>query len=117
MKPHESIIATDSEVLHCYGQLALKVAAMVQLAKDKNWGALPDVETQCVAIVARLQVIEPIETLDSKEKAEARRLILRIQADQTLVSGMVKPQLEALVENMAALQARQSLGKAYRMSH
>jgi flagellar protein FliT len=117
MKKQEPTMATTSEVLHCYTQLASKVAKMVQLAKDKNWGALPDAEAQCAAIVARLQVIEPTATLSPTEMAEARRLIAAIHADQAIVSGIVKPQLEQLVENMSALQARKSLGKAYRTSH
>jgi flagellar protein FliT len=117
MNRQEPTVDTTSEVMHCYVQLASKVAKMVQLAKDKNWGALPDAEARCAAIVARLQVIEPTQTLSPTEMAEARRLIACIQSDQATVSSIVKPQLEQLVENMSALQARKSLDKAYRTSH
>jgi len=104
-------MATNSEVLHCYGQLATKVAQMVEFARNKRWGELPDAEAACAVIVGRLQVIAPIATLSSAQAA--CRLIARIQADQAIVNGIVKPQLDELVENMSSLQHSKSLSKAY----
>lgn len=106
-------MATNSEVLHCYGQLATKVAQMVEFARNKRWGELPDAEAECAVIVGRLQVIAPIATLSSAQAQEACRLIARIQTDQAIVNGIVKPQLDELVENMSSLQHRKSLSKAY----
>lgn len=110
-------MATNSEVLHCYAQLATKVAQMVEFAQNKRWGELPGAEAECAAIVGRLQVIEPIATLSPAQAEDACRLIARIQADQAIVNGIVKPQLDQLVENMSALQHRKSLGKAYGHAH
>lgn len=106
-------MATNSEVLHCYGQLATKVAQMVEFARNKRWGELPGAEAECAAIVGRLQVIEPIATLSPTQAQDACRLIARIQADQATVNGIVKPELDTLVESMSALQHRKSLDKAY----
>lgn len=110
-------MAHPRDIVHCYGQLAATVAQMVVLAQAKDWGALPAAEAQCAAIVERLRAIEPTVTLGPADTAEAQRLILCIQADQAIVSGIVKPQLEQLLENMSALQQRKSLDKAYGHAH
>lgn len=110
-------MAHSRDIVHCYGQLAATMAQMVLLAQAKDWGALPAAEAQCAAIVERLRVIEPTVTLAPADAAEAQRLIIRIQSDQATVSGIVKPQLEQLVDNMSALQQRKSLGKAYGQAH
>ncbi|MGJ7491245.1 flagellar protein FliT [Variovorax sp. ZT4R33] len=117
MKNQQSTIVATSEVVHCYVQLAAKVAQMVQFAQARNWGELPAAEAQCTAIVERLRVIEPGAMLDRAQSDQAQRLIRRIQADQTIVSEIVKPQLVQLVENMSALQHRKSLDKAYGQAH
>lgn len=106
-------MATNSEVLHCYEQLATKVAQMVEFAQNKRWGELPDAEAACAAIVARLREIEPNATLSPTQAEEACRRIAGIQADQAIVNSIVKPQLDQLVDNMSALQHRKSLTKAY----
>jgi flagellar protein FliT len=110
-------MAHPRDIVHSYGQLAATMAQMVLLAQAKDWGALPAAEAQCAAIVERLRVIGPTVTLGPADAAEAQRLIIRIQSDQAIVSGIVKPQLEQLVENMSALQQRKSLDKAYGQAH
>lgn len=110
-------MAHPRDIVHCYGQLASIAAQMVVLAQAKNWGALPAAEAQCAAIVERLRAIEPIVTLAPADVAEAQRLILSIQADQAIVNGIVRPQLDQLVESMSALQHRKSLDKAYGHAH
>jgi flagellar protein FliT len=117
MKNLEGVMAINSEVLHCYAQLATKVAQMVEFAQSERWGELPGAEAECAAIVGRLQVIEPNAKLSPSQSEDACRLIGRIQADQALVNGIVKPQLDQLVETMSALQHRKSLGKAYGQGH
>lgn len=106
-------MATPADVMHCYSQIAATVALMVQLATDKKWGELPEAEAHCASIVAQLKRIEPTVTLSPTQVAEVRLLITKINADQAMVSGIVKPQLEQLLENMGALQQRKNLGKAY----
>ena len=39
-------MATRSEVVHCYGQLASGVARMAELARAKDWGRLPALEAE-----------------------------------------------------------------------
>jgi flagellar protein FliT len=113
----EPLMASPRDIVHCYGQLASTMAQMVVLAQAKDWGALPAVEAQCAAIVDRLRVIEPIVALGPADAAEAQRLIAGIQSDQAIVNGLVKPQLERLMENMSVLQHRKSLDKAYGQAH
>jgi flagellar protein FliT len=110
-------MASPRDIVHCYGQLASTMAQMVVLAQARNWGALPAAEAQCAAIVDRLRAIEPTVALGPADAAEARRLIVCIQADQAIVNGLVKPQLERLMENMSVLQQRKSLDKAYGQAH
>lgn len=110
-------MASPRDIVHCYGQLASATAQMVVLAQAKNWGALPAVEAQCAAIVEQLRTLEPTVALGPADVAEAQRLIVCIQADQAIVNGLVKPQLERLMENMSALQQRKTLDKAYGLAH
>lgn len=110
-------MATRSEVVHCYGQLASGVALMAELARSKEWGRLPALEEQCAAIVDRLKVLVPLEPLEPSQLEETLRLIERIRADQDEVCGLVKPQIEQLIAHMSYLQQRRSLGKAYGPPH
>ena len=110
-------MATRSEVVHCYGQLASGVALMAQLARAKDWGRLPALEAQCAAIVERLKILQPMEALEPAEFEEALRLIDCIRADQQEVSGLVKPQIEQLLARMSYLSQQRSLGKAYGPPH
>jgi flagellar protein FliT len=110
-------MASPRDIVHCYGQLASTVAQMVVLAQAMDWGALPAAQAQCAAIVDRLRAIEPTVVLGPADAAEAQRLIICIQSDQAIVNGIVKPQLERLVEKMSVLQQRKSLDKAYGKAH
>ena len=110
-------MATRSEVVHCYGQLASGVARMAELARAREWGDLPALEEQCAAIVERLKLLVPRETLEPSQFEEALRLIERIRADQEEVSGLIKPQIEQLIARMGYLQQQRSLGKAYGPAH
>jgi len=110
-------MATTSEVVHCYDQLAARVALMAELARTKDWGRLPELEAQCSALVERLKVIQPLETLEPAQFEETRRLIERIRADQDEVCGLVKPQIEQLISRMSHLSQQRSLGRAYGPHH
>jgi flagellar protein FliT len=110
-------MATRSEVIHCYTRLAACLALMVELARAKEWGRLPELELQCAAIVDRLKVVEPMEYLDPDQVQEARRLMERIHDDQDEVCQLVKPQLEKLVARMSFLQQQKNLDKVYGPPH
>lgn len=110
-------MAVSSEVVHCYGQLASRVAFMAELAREKEWGRLPELEVQCNEIVDRLKVLQPLETLDPAQFEETRRLMARIRADQDEVCGLVKPQIEQLISRMTMLSQQRSLGRAYGPQH
>ena len=116
MRPNESTkeeMATRSEVVHCYSQLALSVSLMAELARAKEWGRLPALEVECASIVDRLKVLQPLESLEPTQFDEARRLIEIIRADQEEVCKLVKPQIVQLIERMGYLSQQRSLGRAY----
>lgn len=102
-----------NEVIDCYGELASRLSLMAQLARDKEWGRLPELETQCAAVTARLKAIGPTDPLEPKQLEEAQRLMRQIRADHEEVSRLVRPQLERLMAAMAHLQKQKCLDKAY----
>ena len=110
-------MAVTSEVVHCYSELATRVSLMAELARGKEWGRLPELETQCAALVDRLKVLQPMEVLEPAQYDEMRRLIARIRVDQDEVSGLVKPEIEQLIARMSSLHQQQTLGKAYGSAH
>ena len=110
-------MATRSEVVHCYGQLAARFASMAQLARAREWGQLPELEAQCAALVDRLKLFKPLDALDADELREALRLIDRIRADQAEVSGLIQPQIDDLLSRMSYLSQQRSLGRAYGPAH
>ncbi|WP_256856649.1 flagellar protein FliT [Variovorax sp. KK3] len=109
-------MAASSEVVHCYAQLASTLSLMVTLARAREWDRLPELEAQCNALVDRLRVVSPQETLDPAQVEEARGLMRRIRADQQTVCELVKPQLASLVAHMADLQKRSEIDRAYGLS-
>lgn len=103
----------QSEVMHCYEQIAPLTERMLLLARTKQWGALPALETQYSGMVERLKVIEPLETLDEAQTARKYQLLSRITANSTEIFGMVMPQLTKLVTLMQSLEQQQSLERTY----
>lgn len=106
-------MASSSEVVHGYGQLASVMARMVALARAGEWGQLPELEVACSEQVRRLQAGAPVAALEPAQQVQARQLAERIHADQDEVCRLVKPQLEQLVRDMAQLQKARELEKAY----
>lgn len=100
------------EVIHCYGELASAMSLMASLARASEWDRLPELEARCAALVDRLKAVGAV-SLDAAQLDHVRGLIVRIHADQDEVCGLVKPQLERLVDKMAQLQNRSDLGRAY----
>ena len=110
-------MSVNSEVVYCYDRLATITARMLELSREEEWGQLPGIESLCAALVARLKEIEPDTTLDSFQRDEVRRSLLRVRTDQEEVCRLVKPQLRILLTSIASLQHQDSLKKAYGTSH
>ncbi len=106
-------MGSQSEVMHCYEQIAPLTERMLLLARTKQWGALPTLEAQYSGMVDRLKVIEPLETLDEAQAARKYQLLSRITANSTEIFGMVMPQLTKLVTLMKSLEQQQSLERTY----
>ena len=106
-------MSSQSEVMHCYEQIALLTERMLMLARTGQWGALPALEAQCSDTVDRLKAIEPQETLDEWQSARKYRLLSQINSIYTDIRSIVMPQLAKLGAVMKSLELRQSLHKAY----
>ncbi len=106
-----------SEIVHCYEELASSVSLMLELARDKDWGRLPELEARCSAIVDRLRVIESTGTLEVVEVERVLYLLDRIRVEQTEVSDLIKPQLDELISRMGYLSQQKNLGRAYGLTH
>ncbi|MGB4360068.1 MAG: flagellar protein FliT [Rhodoferax sp.] len=98
-------MSTQSEVMHCYEQIAPLTERMLMLARTKQWGVLPALEAQCSDMVERLMAIEDQETLDAAQSGRKYRLLSRINANYAEIRSMVLPQLARL----GAVMKHQSL--------
>ncbi|MFI5445968.1 flagellar protein FliT [Polaromonas sp. UC242_47] len=107
-------MSSQSEVIHCYEQLLPLAARMLILAKEKEWGALPELETRCSALIERLKVIEPLEKLDEQQRLYTYRLLGRLLADREAIMGIIGPQVAQLGATLESMQRSQGLNQAYR---
>lgn len=107
-------MASRSEVVHCYDQLAWTLSRMRESALARKWEQLPALESHCASLVDRLKCIEPLEALDPAQREEVRQLAARVRADQEAVSALVRPQLERLMKKMEQLQKKQALHRTCR---
>lgn len=95
----------QSEVMHCYEQIAPITERMLMLAQTGHWGDLPALETQQSLMVERLREIEPLESLNESQTARKYQLLGRITASQAEIQSLVMPQLMKLgsiIRNMAS---------------
>ena len=106
-------MSSQSEVMHCYEQIAPLTERMLMLARSKQWGELPALEAQCSDTVDRLKTIEPLEMLDESQSARKYRLLSRITSNHDEILSVVMPQLAMLGEALKSLELQQSLHKAY----
>lgn len=105
---------TQNDVIALYARLAATVKRMLELAKAKQWSALPDLDAQCTAVVNQLRDFEPqMRELDSIDRARARSMIADIQAEQAELSTLIKPQFARLMRTIDTLQRQQKLHGAY----
>ncbi len=110
-------MAVRSEIVHCYEQIATCISAMLALARAKEWGRLPELESRCAAVVERLKEIQPLASLEPAQRDMALRLLERIRTEQAELSGLIKPQLDDLIRRMDSLNHQKNLGKAYGLAH
>lgn len=106
-------MGSQSEVMHCYEQIAPLTERMLMLARARQWGMLPALEAQCSDMVDRLQAIEAQETLNQAQSGRKYQLLSRINANYAEIRSLVLPQLAKLGAVMKHQSLRQSLRQAY----
>lgn len=106
-------MACQSEVVHCYEQMAPLTERMLLLAKLGRWGDLPALEEQQSALVDRLRVLEPIAVLSEAQTARKYQLLVRIRAHQDAIGQLVLPQLEELGQTLKSMMSQHLLHQAY----
>jgi len=106
-------MACQSEVIHCYEQMAPLTEHMLMLASQGQWGDLPALEEQQSALVGRLRALEPTELLSESQTAHKYQLLVRIMAHQAEINGLVGPQLQELSQTLKSMMSQQLLQQAY----
>lgn len=106
-------MGSQSEVMHCYEQIAPLTERMLILARTKLWAELPVLESRYSDMVDRLREIEPLYPLDEAQRARKYQLLSRITANSNEIFGMVMPQLAKLVTVMQSMEQQQSLQRTY----
>ena len=106
-------MSTQSEVMHCYEEIAPITERMLVLARSKQWGELPALEAQYSDTVDRLKAIEPLETLDEAQSARKYQLLVRITANHDEICSFVMPQLAMLGNALKSLELEKNLHQAY----
>ena len=109
----EPDMSSQSEVMHCYEQIAALAEQMLSLARTCQWGELPAQEAMYSGMVERLKVIEPQESLHEEQAARKYLLLGRIASHQAEISSLVMPQLRHLSEILKNLEQQENLQKAY----
>jgi flagellar protein FliT len=109
-------MGSQSEVMHCYEQVAMLTERMLILARAKQWGQLPLLEQQYSQMVDRLKSIEPLEVLDEAQSARKYRLLSRITSNHDEICSFVVPQLAKLGDILKSLEKQERLQKAYGQS-
>ena len=106
-------MSSQSEVMHCYEQIATLAEQMLSLARTCQWGELPAHEAMYSGMVDRLKEIEALESLHEGQVARKYLLLSRIAAHQAEFSSLVMPQLRHLGEMLRNLEQQENLQKAY----
>ncbi|MBG6077618.1 flagellar protein FliT [Polaromonas sp. CG_9.11] len=106
-------MSSQSEVMHCYEQIATLAEQMLSLARTCQWGELPAHEAMYSGMVDRLRQIEPLESLHEEQIGRKYLLLSRIATHQDEISSLVMPQLRHLGEMMRNLEQQESLHKVY----
>ena len=106
-------MGSQSEVMHCYEQIAPLTERLLMLARTGQWAALPALEAQYSDTVDRLRVIEPLEQLSEAQLARKFQLLSRITLNHAGIHAMVMPQLAHLESMLQSMEVQQDLYQAY----
>lgn len=106
-------MASTSEVMHYYEQIAPLTERMLELARNRHWGELPQLEEQQSSMVDRLREIEPLESLNEAQVARKYQLLVWINGCQAEIYSILMPQLRELGRTIKGLTSRQLLMKTY----
>lgn len=106
-------MSSQSEVMHCYEQIAPLTERMLILARTGQWGELPALEAQCSDTVDRLKAIKPLETLDESQLTRKYQLLGRIRANHDKIFKLVMPQLTELGSRLKSMERQHSLYQTY----
>ena len=106
-------MSSQSEVMHCYEQIAMLTEGMLTQARSGHWAELPTLEALYSDMVDRLKVIEPMESLHEEQVARKYQLLSRITSNQAEISSLVMPHLAHLGEVLKSLEQQENLQKAY----
>lgn len=106
-------MSSQSEVMHCYEQVATLTDRMLALAHNGEWGELPAQESMYSDMVDRLKEIEAQESLLEEQVARKYQLLSRIISSHAEISGLVMPQLAHLGAAVKSLEQQENLQKVY----
>ncbi|MEO5661566.1 MAG: flagellar protein FliT [Polaromonas sp.] len=106
-------MSSQSEVMHCYEQIATLTEGMLTQARTSQWGELPAQELMYSDMVDRLKFIEPQESLLEEQVARKYQLLSRIVSNQSEISNLVMPHLAHLGQVLKSLEQQENLQKAY----
>ena len=106
-------MSSQSEVMHCYEQIAPLTECILLQARAGHWSELPAQEALYSNMVERLRVIEPLESLLESQVARKYQLLSRIISNQAEIYSLVMPQLVHLSQVLRSLEQQESLEKTY----
>ena len=106
-------MGSQSEVMHCYEQIAPLTECILLQARAGHWSELPAQEALYSDMVERLRVIEPLESLLESQVARKYQLLSRIISNQAEIYSLVMPQLVHLGQVLKSLEQQESLEKTY----
>jgi flagellar protein FliT len=106
-------MSTQSEVMHCYEQIAPLTERMLLAANTSQWAVLPALEAQYSDAVDRLKLIEEREVLSEEQAARRSHLLQRIMSNHAAIHAMVVPQLSRLGAILRSLEQQQDIQNFY----
>lgn len=111
--PQVPDMSSQSEVMHCYEQIAGSTECMLAFARAGQWADLPAQEAVYTDMVDRLRQIEALESLLESQLARKYQLLGRILSSHAELSSLLMPQLAHLGQVVRSLEQQDSLERAY----
>jgi hypothetical protein len=91
--------------LACLNELAATASRMAQLARERRWQSLPELDARCGLLVDRLRALEG-EDLGPLDRPQVVALAERIRSSQEELARLLRPQFLHLARRMAESQHR-----------